>query len=424
MEIRKMTSVRQRSKGFAGAIGFSVAAVLLNTLVCAGTAAAQNTSFGEGALANGGSANGNESAFGANALYDEGSSGVGANTAVGQDALYSNNGGNDNTATGAAALESNLGSYNTANGSGALSANYSGWYNTADGFNALSSNASGIGNTADGTNALYKNSANYNTAEGIAAMYHNSSGTSNTANGASALWTNTVGNKNTADGFNALYNSTGSSNIGVGYLAGQNITSGSSNIEIGSAGSGNESNTIRIGSNNHQTATYIAGISNSSPVTGSVVEVTTSGQLGVASSSARYKRDIRDMGGASAGLMRLRPVTFRYKNDPSGTRQYGLVAEEVERVYPELVVHGSDGKVQSVRYLEFTALLLNELQKQTKETRQQLEAKDHQLAAQQREIDALKQQNASVNVLSERLAALEHQVQTASSLGLRSLASK
>jgi len=154
------------------------------------------------------------------------------------------------------------------------------------------------------------------------------------------------------------------------------------------------------------------------------------------------------MGGASAGLMRLRPVTFRYKSDPSGTLQYGLVAEEVERVYPELVGRGRDGQLQSVRYLEFTALLLNELQKQnsqiqkqandsqkqvnelkkqTEETRelaQRLETKDRQLAVQQREIDARKQQNASVNALSERLSALEQQVRTATPQGLHSLASK
>ena len=130
------------------------------------------------------------------------------------------------------------------------------------------------------------------------------------------------------------------------------------------------------------------------------------------------------MGGASAGLMKLRPVSFRYKDDPSGILQYGLVAEEVERVYPELVTRGTDGKVQSVRYWEFTAMLLNELQKQAMETRQRLEVKDQQIAAQQREIDALKQQNASVNALSERLSALEQQVHTVTSQGLRSLASK
>jgi hypothetical protein len=155
-------------------------------------------------------------------------------------------------------------------------------------------------------------------------------------------------------------------------------------------------------------------------LTGSTVEVNSNGRLSVVLSSARYKRDIRDMGGASAGLMKLRSVTFRYKSDPSGTLQYGLVAEEVAQVYPELMTRRTDGKVQSVRYLEFTALLLNELQK----VNHRLEEKDAQTAAQQREIDALKQQNASINALSERLTALEQQARTATPSGLRSFASK
>jgi hypothetical protein len=173
-----------------------------------------------------------------------------------------------------------------------------------------------------------------------------------------------------------------------------------------------------------------------------VVELNSDGQLGIGMSSARYKRDIHDMGGASAVLMKLRPVSFHYKNDPSGTLQYGLVADEVERVYPELVTRGPDGKIQCVRYLEFTALLLNELQAQARETwelaqrpetkdqqlatqqQHQLVTQQHQLAAQQREIDALKQQSASINALGKRLAALEQQVRIATSQGLRSLASK
>ena len=173
--------------------------------------------------------------------------------------------------------------------------------------------------------------------------------------------------------------------------AGTNIVAGSNNIEIGGVGPSDESNTIRIGFQGTQKKTFIAGISGT-PVLGADVTVDGSGQLGVLPSSARYKRDIHDMGAASTGLMKLRPVSFRYKDDPSDTLQYGLVAEEVARVYPELVVHGTDGKVQSVRYLELTALLVNELQKQAKETQelaQRLETKDQQLAAQQRKIDAL-----------------------------------
>jgi hypothetical protein len=287
-----------------------------------------------------------------------------------------------------------------------------------------------------------------NTASGELALALNTTGNSNTANGEYALYNNTTGNDNTANGDYALFNNiTGKSNIGLGYNAGNKIVTGSNNINIGGSGPSDGSNTIRIGHNNTQSATFIAGISGTT-ISGADVVISSTGQLGVVTSSARYKRDIRDMGGASAGLMRLRPVSFRYKDDPSSILQYGLVAEEVERVYPELVTRGLDGKVQSVRYLEFTALLLNELQKraqhmqrqasqlrelasqlqkqssETQELTQRLETKDRQIAAQQREIDALKQQNAGINAFSERLAALEQQVHTATSQGLRSLANK
>jgi hypothetical protein len=198
-------------------------------------------------------------------------------------------------------------------------------------------------------------------------------------------------------------------------------------------GTGNESNTIRIGVQGTQSATYIAGI-DSTAVSSMNPVCISSGQLGVCSSSARYKRDIRDMGSASAGLMKLRPVSFHYKNDPSGTLEYGLLAEEVKRVYPTLVTYGPDGKLQSVRYLEFTALLLNELQKQSRETQelsqrlqtkdQQLAAQQRQLAAQQREIDGLKQHNASINALSQRLAVLERQIPIANTMPLGSLAQR
>jgi endosialidase-like protein len=267
--------------------------------------------------------------------------------------------------------------------------------------------------TAFGEAALQSNTTGLDdSAFGYVALSSNTTGSFNTANGAGALQFNTMGDGNTASGISALeFSTTGSSNIGLGFEAGNNITTGSNNIDIGNTGL-NESNTIRIGTQGTQRKTFIAGISGSG-VTGSVVEVTSNGKLGVVLSSARYKRNIRDMGNVSTRLMKLRPVTFRYKNDPSGTLEYGLVAEEVQRVYPNLVTYGPDGKVQSVRYLEFIALLLNELQKQ-----------DHQLAAQQREIDALKHKDASINALSERLTALERQVQTASSQGLHSLASK
>ena len=293
-----------------------------------------------------------------------------------------------------------------------------------------------------------------NTACGTGALQNNTTGINNSAFGFDALFGNTTGFFNTASGtFAPGDNTKGSDNIGLGSQGGNNIVAGSNNIQIWAIPSsksptfGDESNTIRIGIQGTQKKTFIAGISGTT-VSGADVVVSSTGQLGIATSSARYKHDIRDIGGASAGLMKLRPVSFRYKNDPSATLQYGLVAEEVARVYPGLVVHGTDGEVQSVRYLELTALLLNELQKQTQhmqrqasqlrdqasqlqkqssetqELAQRLVTKDQQLAAQQREINALKQKDASINVLSERLAALEQQIHTATPQRLRSLASK
>jgi hypothetical protein len=152
--------------------------------------------------------------------------------------------------------------------------------------------------------------------------------------------------------------------------------------------------------------------------------VSGSGQLGICGSSARYKRDIRDMGAASSGVMRLRPVVFRYRSDAKSQQQYGLIAEEVARVYPELVDYDHEGKPLTVRYLELNAMLLNELQKQsnqlqtqvreTQELAQRLQTKDRQLTAQQREIDAL----------SARFAVLEQQARTANPGSVGSLASK
>src|SRR5262249_13097778 len=193
----------------------------------------------------------------------------------------------------------------------------------------------------------------------------NSTGQNNTADGFQALYSNTTGLSNTGVGLSALaHNTTGNYNIAVGASAGSNITTGSSNIEIGNAGAAGDTSTIRIGTS--QTATYIAGISGRA-VTGADVVVDGMGKLGVVASSARYKRDIRDMGTTSNALMKLRPVTFRYKSDERGATQYGLIAEEVQRVYPELVMFDADGKVETVRYSMLISMLLNELQKQSQE---------------------------------------------------------
>ena len=379
----------------------ALGAVLLSLV---GTAVAQNTEFGTGALTSNTSG-----------TY---------NSAFGFFALHSNTLGSQNTAGGALALLNNtVGSWNTAIGLYALVSNTVGFENTALGGDALGANNTGFQNTATGTFSLSSNTAGtYNTADGYAALTSNESD-GNTASGAYALQSTTSGFNNTAIGEFALTNNTTSnSNIAIGGFAGSNIFAGERNIEIGTSSPTDESGVIRIGTEGLQTSAYIAGIS-STMVTGTAVEVASNGQLGIAPSSARYKRDIRDMGNASAGLMKLRPVSFRYKDDPASTLQYGLVAEEVQRVYPQLVTRGNDGKAQSVRYLEFTALLLNELQRQSdelttqgrqmRELAKQLDAKNQRVVVQQREIDALEHSAATIKLLAERLSSVEREINQA-----------
>jgi trimeric autotransporter adhesin len=158
-----------------------------------------------------------------------------------------------------------------------------------------------------------------------------------------------------------------SNNIAIGLQAGANLTNSSFNIDIGNTGSSNESGVIRIGQSGLQTSTYIAGISGVNASTGQSVFITSDGMLGTMTSSRRYKEDIHDMGSASDGLMRLRPVSFRYKkafDDGSKPIQYGLIAEEVAEVYPDLVAKNADGQVEAVKYQLLDSMLLNELQKQ------------------------------------------------------------
>jgi hypothetical protein len=245
------------------------------------------------------------------------------------------------------------------------------------------------------------------TATGALALQNNTTGHHNTAHGLQALLNNTTGSFNTAAGLNALaFNTTGSNNVGLGFDAGFNLTTGSNNIDIGSPGAMKESNTIRLGIQGTHQATFIAGISGSA-VTGTAVVVSNTGKLGIVLSSARYKRDIRDMGARSSNLMKLRPVTFRYQNDPERSRQYGLVAEEVARVYPELVSYGPDGKVETVNYLTLTSMLLNELQKRTAENRR-LTAKNHRqaerLASVEKRLSAL-ERTIAAGAPAQRLAA-------------------
>jgi Chaperone of endosialidase len=294
------------------------------------------------------------------------------NTFLGNDALASNTSGVGNTATGAQALKSNtVGNHNTATGDAALFSNRFGFDNTATGVDALYSNNFGNNNTANGQEALFSNTdGNFNTATGGQALELNTTGNYNTASGDSALFSNTTGSSNVALGFEASENiSTGSNNIAIGSSAGINLTTGSNNIDIGNQGIAGESNAMRIGTQGTQTDTYIAGVWQSIVIgTGSPVRVNSSGKLGTAPSSARFKEEIQPMDKASEAILALKPVTFRYKPelDPEGIPQFGLVAEDVEKMNPDLVVHDDQGKPYTVRYEAVNAMLLNEFLKEHK----------------------------------------------------------
>lgn len=365
-------------------------------------------------LTNTTSGNNYSSAFGSSALQNN-TTGV-DNTATGANALLSNTTGSDNTATGLNALFVNTtGAGNTAVGSAALTFN-TGDNNTATGDRALFTNSTGIENTATGESALVNNTlGGDNTATGAVALFSNTTGGGNTANGLGALFLSTTGRVNTADGENALGNMTaGDTNIAIGFNAGSALTTGSNNIDIGNVAVAVESNAIRIGTQGTQTSTFIAGIVGTpmSKSSASVVLIDSTGHLGVQVSSARYKRDIHDVGDSSDGLLKLRPVSYRYKQDPTGSMQYGLIAEDVEQVYPELVTHTADGKIQGVRYDLLPALLINEIQKQASDAKRkdaQIAELKRQAEAQRREIAALKKKDSQIDALAERMSALEQQ---------------
>jgi hypothetical protein len=240
-----------------------------------------------------------------------------------------------------------------------------------------------------------------NTASGYQALVSNTTGAVNTASGFGALANNATGSYNTALGYNALLNSTGSRNTALGYNAGVHLSSGDLNIYLGNSGATTESTTMRLGS--AQTHTFIAGVAGV-PISGAQVTINSSGQLGIVTSSARYKRDIRDMRERSQGVYQLRPVTFRYKHDPQGPQQYGLIAEEVAKVYPELVTKGADGKVESVQYHELIPMLLNEVQRQQQEIAE-LKAQAQEVAELKAQNEEQRAQNAALAARLERLEA-------------------
>src|SRR6266545_2041842 len=282
-----------------------------------------------------------------------------------------------NTSLGFFALSSDTtGGSNTASGYFALFSNTTGSNNTANGASALNNNTTGFSNTATGVQALFNNTiGGDNTATGFGALDSNTTGNNNTAIGFSALNSNTTGNNNTAIGIDALFNNTtGSTNIALGFLAGVNLTTGSNNIYIGtSGGSSGESAKIRIGTQGTQTATFIAGISGVTVPGGVGVIVGTNGKLGTTTSSARYKDNIEPMDKASEVIHSLQPVTFRYKHelDPAASPQFGLVAEEVAKVHPDLVARDEEGKPYTVRYEAVNAMLLNEFLKEHRRVEEQ-----------------------------------------------------
>jgi len=248
--------------------------------------------------------------------------------------------------------------------------------NTAEGEDALFSLTTGDGNTAIGWEALYKNTG----------------GIENTATGAAALNSNTTGSANTAEGYHALFNNTGADNIGLGVNAGLNLTTGSHNIDIGNSGVAAESATIRIGAA-AQTRAFIAGIRGVTTAGVAIpVLIDSAGQLGTMSSSKRFKKEIKPMDQTSEAILGLKPVTFHYKSDSKGTPQFGLIAEEVAQVNPDLVVRDEKGEVETVRYEAVNAMLLNEFLKEHRKVEdyyREVQKQEATIAKQQKQIEAL-----------------------------------
>ena len=287
----------------------------------------------------------------------------GFNTAEGQNALLSLTTGAGNTAVGWFSLSSDTtGSFNTAIGTGALLFNTAD-ENTAVGAAALLFNSNGFKNTAVGITALTNNSTgSFNTATGDRALLSNTLGQVNTANGSGALFSNTEGSFNTAMGQSALSNNiSGNINTALGASAGQGVTTASNVICIGAPGA-NVDNSCYIGSIFGQTSSG-----------GTAVSINADGKLGTSTSSERFKEAIKPMDKASEALLSLKPVIFRYKNeiDAAGTTQFGLVAEEVEKVNRDLVVRDKEGKPYTVRYDAVNAMLLNEFLKEHKTVQEQ-----------------------------------------------------
>lgn len=305
------------------------------------------------------------------------------NTGIGSNALSVNAIGNRNTAVGSSALQLNVGDANVAVGFQSLMNNTTGFFNVAIGTTALLANTIGIHNIAIGSRALEANTTGINnTAVGYLALLNNTIGQSNTSMGVQAINNSVTSNNNTAFGFQALQTSTGGDNTAVGFRAlrlsttgtdnvalgmnaGANLVTGSNNIYIGNAGVAAESATTRIGTNTVQTSCFISGIRGVATGVADAIAVLidSAGQLGTVSSSAQFKENISDMAERSAAILKLRPVMFTYRSDASAKEQFGLIAEEVAEVLPEIVVNDENGQPFTVQYHVLPVLLVNEIQK-------------------------------------------------------------
>jgi len=284
--------------------------------------------------------------------------------------------------------------------------------------------STGSNNTATGSQALVGNSnGSNNTASGASALHGNVSGNYNTATGQGSLYSND-GSNNTADGQNALKsNTTGSNNVAVGSNAGKNLTTGNNNIDVSNPGVAGEANTIRIGKQGTQTATFIAGVYNANEGgTIKPVYVNSNGRLGTQApaSSQRFKTNVKPMGSASEAILGLKPVTFHYKSDSESTPHFGLIAEQVEKVNPDLVVRDEHGEIYTVRYEAVNAMLLNEFLKEHQQFEEQkaglaemksvVSKQEELIAKQQKQIETL---TATVRKVSERIELSAPAVQIA-----------
>ena len=282
--------------------------------------------------------------------------------------------------------------FTTAEGTKALFSLTTGSANTAVGWSSLLSNAAGSFNTGVGAGTLALNTSDFNTAVGAVALLLNTTGLGNTATGASALQNNTTGGDNTADGTGALQNNTtGGANTALGAGAGLGVFTASHVIAIGTNGA-DVSDSCFIGN--------IRGVRTANADAISVV-IDSAGQLGTLSSSRRFKKEIKPMDKTSEAIFALRPVAFHYKNDKTSMPQFGLIAEEVAEVNPDLVVRDDQGEIYTVRYEAVNAMLLNEFLKEHKK----VEAEHSQIEKQEATITELKSNLAEQHKQIQALTA-------------------